>query len=76
MKKLHFSIKTLDLFDKVYILESKVSRTSSVLLSIFNSILVSSGMTKGLTAKLWGAIGVRAMFLELGEIIGPPQLKE
>ena len=67
---------TVELLLKVNILESKVSRISSALLSICNFMSVSSGITKGLTDMLWGAIGVSTMFLEVGEMIGPPQLKE
>ncbi len=67
---------TVELLLKVYILESRVSRISSALLSICNFMSVLSGMTKGLTARLWGAIGVSTIFLEVGEMIGPPQLKE
>ena len=60
----------------VYIRESRVSRASGERLSTCSSISVCRGMTKGLTARLCGAMGVRTRFLEEGEIIGPPQLSE
>ena len=60
----------------VVIRESSVKTASLDLLPICSSIFVVSGMTRGLTPRLCGATGVRTKFLELGEMIGPPQLKE
>ena len=41
-----------------------------------NSIFVLSEITSGLTFKLWGEIGVKTNDALVGEITGPPQLKE
>ena len=41
-----------------------------------NSIFVISEITSGLTFKLCGEIGVNANDPLVGEITGPPQLKE
>ena len=76
MLKSFFSMIIFVLFVMVVTLESKVSKASLALLSTLISIFVLIGITNGLTLKLCGAIGVNARFLDAGEIIGPPQLRE
>jgi hypothetical protein len=60
----------------VSVLESQDNKNFALRASISKTKDTSSGIIKGLTFKLCGAIGVITKFWELGYIIGPPQLSE
>ena len=60
----------------VKIFESIESKWFSSLPETLNSIFVSSEITSGLAFKLWGDMGVNTKEPLVGEITGPPQLKE
>jgi hypothetical protein len=53
-----------------------VQRNPSVLPSISNEIILSSGTTIGLIFKLCGDTGVITKLAESGKITGPLQLRE
>jgi len=57
-------------------LESNVAMKLSVLPSTCKERWAVSGITNGLTFKLWAAIGVMIKFVDCGVTIGPPTLNE
>lgn len=63
-------------FLRVKILESNESRWVSSLPETVRVTTLLSGTTRGLTFRLWGAMGVSMKHSLLGSITGPPQLNE